>query len=150
MPFKQYPDNIATSVCISSEIYISDIDSGENTQLQDFGIQVFKYGLNTNVKMTVKAYTLADELIAESEFIDVDNIPTDTDYWYGWIYFKFNPRINLVDTEAVRFKFSLSGYTYSEASWVGLVYDWPITMGYNDNPDQIPDSPYAIDLLGKK
>ena len=148
MPFKQYPDDIATTIYVDSEIHLSDIDSNENTQLQYFGIQLFKYGLNANVDLFIKAYDLADNLIATSQKIDAEQFPTATDYFYGWVYFKFEPRLNMTDGTGIRFKLSLVDYTFSEASWIGAIYDWPITMGYHTNPQQLDTCPYAIDLIG--
>ena len=150
MGFKQYPDNIATTIYVDEEVHISDISLDENNQLSSFGIQLYKYGLNTDVKIYIRAYTLAEELIAESLPIRVADIPSDTPYFYGWFYFNFMPRLNMEAAEDVRFKLYLSDYTFSEASWIGAVYDWPVTMGYNDAPDQIQACPFALDLIGAK
>jgi len=148
MGFSQYPDDIVTSIYQGDEIQLTDADTVINSQVSYFGLQIFKYGLNTDVLMNIKAYTTADVLIATSETIRVNDIPTETDYFYGWIYFKFSPRLTTSGGTAVRYKLSLSGYTFSESSWIGAVYDWPTQMGYKSSPDQIQDSPFSIDILG--
>jgi hypothetical protein len=149
MGFVQYPDNIATSIYVDDEIQLSDIDSVINTQLRYFGLQIFKYGLNTNVNMYIKAYKVSDDsLIGTSDMIKVSEIPTETDYFYGWIYFRFAKRLSMTGATAVRFKLFLENYTFSEDSWIGAVYDWPTQMGYNSSSDQIQDAPFSIDLIG--
>ena len=147
MAFKQYPDNIATSIYLDDEMQLSDITYTSKTQLRYLGLQIFKYGLNSNVKLYIKAYTTSDVLITTSEAIKIDQFPNETDYFYGWVYFKFDKRVNLSST-AVRFKLYLENYTFSEASWIGAVYDWPTKMGYNDYTDQINESPFTLDLIG--
>ena len=149
MTFGAYPDDIAVTIYVDTEIQISDIQADDNQQLRYFGVQVFKYGLNTGVDLFVKAYTTADVLIGTSEIIRVSEIPDDTDYFYGWLYFRFEKRINLPSASEVRFKLFANSYTFSESSWIGLVYDWPTEMGYNDYSDQIQGSPFAIDLIGE-
>ena len=148
MSFGAWPDNIATTIYVDSEIQLSDITADENQQLAYFGLQIFKYGLNTGVNLYVKAYTTGDVFLTQSEPIRVKNIPTETDYFYGWLYFKFTKRVNLPSSGPVRFKLFAENYTFSESSWIGAVYDWPTTMGYNDFTDQIQESPFAIDLIG--
>jgi hypothetical protein len=148
MAFSQYPDNIVTSIYVDEEIQLSDITYSDKTQVEYLGLQIFKYGLNTGVTMTIKAYDTSDVLIDTSEIVRVSEIPTETDYFYGWVYFRFAKRVNLPNSPAKRFKLALSGYTFSESSWIGAVYDWPITMGYNSSPDQITDSPFALDIIG--
>jgi len=148
MAFAQYPDNIVTTIYVNEEIHLSDISYTTKTQVEYLGVQLFKYGLNTSVTMTVKVYDTSDVLIDTSEIIPVSDIPTDTNYWYGWVYFKFTKRINLPNSPAKRFKLSLSGYTFSESSWLGVVYDWPTTMGYDASPDQINDALIALDVIG--
>jgi hypothetical protein len=147
MAFEQYPDNIATTIYVDEEIQLSDIIYTEKTQLQYLGLQLFKYGFNTGVNLYINAYTTSDVLIATSERIKIDQFPSETDYFYGWVYFKFDKRVNL-SGNAVRFKLFLENYTFSEASWIGAVYDWPTTMGYNDYSDQITSSPFALDVIG--
>jgi hypothetical protein len=150
MGFGAYPDDIVTTIYVDEEIQLSDITTTDVEQLRYFGIQCFKYGANANVNMKIKAYNSSDELIGESEKLFVSNIPDSTDYFYGWLYFRFEKRINLSNGSYVRFKIELENYSFSEASWFGVVYDWPTTMGYNPSPDQIQDAPYAIDLIGDR
>lgn len=147
MAFDQYPDNIATTIYIDEEIHLSDITYSANTQVEYIGLQIFKYGLNTDVSMSIKVYDTSDVLIDTSEAILVSQLPNETNYFYGWVYFKFTKRINLPSSPAKRFKLSLSGYTFSEASWIGAVYDWPTTMGYTAT-DQLMDTPFALDIIG--
>ncbi len=146
--FSQWPDNIVTTIYVDEEIHLSDITYSSNTQIQYLGVQLFKYGLNTGVDLYCKAYDTNDVLIQTSEAIKIESIPTDTNYFYGWVYFKFDPRVNLASSPATRFKLHFANYTFSESSWIGAVYDWPITMGYDSSPDQIQDSPFALDIIG--
>jgi hypothetical protein len=148
MAFSQYPDNIVTSIYVDEEIQLSDITYSTKTQVEYLGVQIFKYGLNTGVNMTVKVYDTSDVLIDTSEIVPVSDIPTATNYFYGWVYFKFTKRINLPNSPAKRFKLALTGYTFSESSWIGAVYDWPVTMGYDSSPDQINDALFALDIIG--
>ena len=147
MAFDLYPDNIATSIYVDKEIQLSDITSDVNTQARYLGVQLFKYGPNTGVNMYVKAYDVSDTLLATSETLRVKQIPSDTDYFYGWFYFKFEPRVTMDTVNPVRFKLLLENYTFSESSWIGAIYDWPTTMGYG-NSTQIQGSPFALDLIG--
>lgn len=148
MGFSQYPDNIVTTIYVDEEIQLSDITYSTKTQVEYLGLQIFKYGLNTGVGMSIKVYDTNDVLIDTSETIQVSQIPNDTNYFYGWVYFKFTKRINLPNSPAKRFKLALSGYTFSESSWIGAVYDWPVTMGYDASPDQINDALFALDIIG--
>lgn len=147
MSFSQYPDNIATSIYVNEEIHLSDITSDINTQARYLGVQLFKYGLNTGVDMYIKAYDVGDVLITTSERIKVEQVPQDTNYFYGWFYFKFEPRLTMDTINPIRFKLYLDNYTFSEASWIGAVYDWPTEMGYGTN-SQVQLCPYALDLIG--
>jgi hypothetical protein len=144
--FEQYPDDIAVHIYESSEIQLTDARADVSTQLKYFGLQVFKHGVNSGVHLYVKAYTTSDVLIATSKIVKASDIPGT--YFYGWVYFEFDQRINFPSTSDVRFKLFVDNYTFSESDWVGAVYDWPITMGYNGTPDQIQDAPFAIDIIG--
>lgn len=142
-----YPDDIAVSIYVDTEIQLSDITSDVKTQGEYLGIQLFKYGANTGVNMYIKAYNTSDTLLATSELLRTSSIPTTTDYFYGWFYFKFDPRLSMGTVNAVRFKLFLDNYTFSESSWIGAVYDWPTEMGYNSD-SQIQSCSFALDLLG--
>jgi len=148
--FDQWPDEINATILKGSTAFITEAMPQENNQLKEFGIQLFKYGSVPDVTMLVKAYTTGDVLIASSELIRTNDIPGDTDYFYGWFQFEFEPRINLPSASGVKFYLELSGYTFSEAGWVAMISDWPITMGYNNSPDQIQDAPIALDFIGAR
>jgi len=148
--FDQWPDEINATILKGSSAYITDGTPLENNQLQEFSMQLFKFGSVPNVSMVVKAYTTSDVLLATSEAISTNDIPSDTDYFYGWFMFKFEPRINLTSASGLRFRLELSGYTFSESGWIAMISDWPVTMGYNASPDQIQDAPIALDFLGAR
>lgn len=149
MGFKQYPDDIAVQVLTGgNEMFITSATADELYQLSHMRIQLFKYGaVDPNVIMSVSAYDDTD-LIGTSSTIKVEEIPTETDYFYGWFKFTFDPRINLRYTPNTIFKMNFAGYSYSDSAWLGAVLDWPVTMGYNDSPDQIQDAPFALELVG--
>lgn len=148
--FEQWPDEINATILKGSSAFITDATPQENNQLKNYGIQLFKFGSVADVNMRVKAYTTGDVLIATSELISTNDIPSDTDYFYGWFYFNFEPRINLPASTAKRFRLELEGYSFSESGWIAMISDWPVTMGYDTSPDQIQDSPIALDFIGAR
>lgn len=148
MAFNQWPDDIVASVMLDGNSFISDINPTiQDTQLSRFGMQLFRHGSLSDVKMSVKAFTTGDVEIAQSEKIDISKLDTDQDF-YGWVFFEFKPRINMPVATPKRFRFILDNYTFSESGWIAMIHDWPVTMGYNSTPGQIQDAPIAIDLIG--
>lgn len=147
MTFAQYPDDIAVEIMQTSTMDLGEITPTVATQLQVYGLQVFSYGTKTNESLVVKAYQSA-VLVATSEVVALSDLPTTTDYFYGWLRFTYAKRFNFISAAATRFEIVISNYTFSESNWFAAVYDWPTQMGYKSSPSQINDSPFAIDLYG--
>ena len=153
MSFRQYPDNIVAIICDGPPTVI-DLGAptpDANQQLEVIGMQLFKYGAHAaGVRLRANAYVGA-ELIGSSDWQTVSEIELkyqETNYFYGWIRLTFNPRINFNAAAPTRFALELDNYVYSASAWIGVVLDWPITMGYNDNPDQINEAPVALEFYG--
>jgi hypothetical protein len=152
MAFQQYPNNIVAVICNGPPTVI-DLGAptpDDNQQLEVIGVQVFKYGLITGVRMRINAY-FSSALFGSSEWVNVSAIQTKygaTDYFYGWVRWTFNPRVNFRESGPTRFELELENYTYSNDAWIGVVLDWPITMAYNDTPGDIQDAPVALEFYG--
>ena len=153
MAFAQYPEPIVVIICNGPQ-HVIDLGTAKptvsNTQLSVFGCQIFKYGVQPSVQLRVNAY-YDGELQASSNWFRVSQIENDpelntTGYFYGWIRFTFEPRINFRTALSTRFELELMNYSFSEAQWIGAVLDWPITMGYNTTPGDIEDTPIAMEL----
>lgn len=142
-----YPDTIAVSIATdSAEVPISAITPDVAGLGAYLGCQIFKFGQNTGVTMAMKAYDNSLTLVSTSEIVDISALPTATDYFYGWVYFEFSPRIPMSTSTATTFTLLLNNYNFSATDWLGVVRDWPTTMGYGTN-SQIFQSPYALDLI---
>lgn len=152
--FRQYPDNIAVIICNGTP-HVIDLGAPtplDNEQLEMIGVQVFKIGLQPTVKLRVNAYVDGD-LIQSTNWIDmsvIEGLYPETDNFYGWLRFEFSPRLNFRSDGPTRFELELNNYSFSETGWIAAVYDWPVQMGYNADPDQIQDAPVALELLGAR
>lgn len=153
MAFRQYPDNLAVVICTGGDnkIDLGSVDPDEDQQLQVFGLQIFKRGLQPLVRMRINAY-VSDILEATSEDVVVGTIENeypDTDNFYGWTRFTFSPRLNLNSGVDTRFELELESYVYTpETVFIAGVLDWPVQMAYNNNPGRASSAPMAIELYG--
>lgn len=153
MAFRQYPDNLAVVICTGGDnvIDLGPVDPDEDQQLQVFGLQIFKRGLQPLVRMRVNAY-VDGILEATSEDVVVGTIEDeypDSDNFYGWVRFTFSPRFNLNAGADNRFELELENYVYTnETLFIGGVLDWPVQMAYNSNPGRASSAPMAIELYG--
>lgn len=149
MNFSQYPDTLAVDIATSDEIHITDLTPNTDNQAEYLGVQLFKYGaVDTSINMYVKAYTTGDVLIATSSPISVSDIPSDTNYFYGWFNFNFTPRMTMDASTPIRFNLYLPSYTFSESAWIGAIHDWPTKMGLSTST-QVDESPISIYLSGR-
>lgn len=152
MAFQQYPDSLAVVICTGGDnlIDLGTVDPDEDQQLQVFGLQIFKRGLQPLVRMRVNAYVGAT-LEATSEDVVVGTIEDEysvTDNFYGWVRFTFGPRLNLNAGTETRFQLELENYAYSENLFIAGVLDWPVQMAYNSNPGRASSASMAIELYG--
>jgi len=154
MAFQQYPDSIAVIISTGSPftIDLGPVTPSDDQQLQIYRLQIFKRGIQPNVRMRVNAY-VADVLQGVSEDVLVSNIESaysETDNFYGWIGFTFNLRFNLNSAAPTRFQLELENYVYAPdgSLFIGVVMDWPVTMGYNSSPGSVSTSPVALELYG--
>lgn len=153
MAFSQYPDSIAVIVSSGSPytIDLGGVTPDAPQQLSIYRVQIFKRGVQPTVRMRVNAY-VADVLQGESQWINVSAIESAysaTDNFYGWIGFEFSPRFNLNDSAETRFELELENYAYTEDTvFIGVVLDWPVTMGFNATPGQANAAPVALELYG--
>lgn len=153
MAFSQYPDNIAVDICTGGDnvIDLGKVEPDVDQQLEIFGVQIFKRGIQPLVRMRVNAY-VAGTLEATSEDVVVGTIEDEysvTDNFYGWIRFTFSPRLNLNSGTETRFELELENYAYTaETVFIAGVRDWPVQMAYNDNPAGASAAPMAIELYG--
>lgn len=153
--FSQWPDQLSVDICDGQPNTIdlgSVTATSETQQLEKIGVQIFKRGLQPGVSMVVKAYR-STTLIATSASVNVSDIEAaydETDNFYGWVRFSFEPRVNLVTSTATRFELELSNYSFDETStWIAAVKDWPVTMGYASSPGQINGAIMALELWGR-
>lgn len=153
--FREYPDTIVASICDGSPFIIglgTVTPTTATRQLTQLGVQLFKCGLQPTVTMRINAYRSVSTLVGQSQIFNVSDIETAypaTNQFYGWVRFTFSPRLNLPINVATRFELELFNYSYNETtSWIGAIYDWPVTMGYNTSPGQVTSSPMAIELYG--
>lgn len=152
MAFQQYPDSIAVIISTGAPytIDLGGVTPDENQQLSIYRVQLFKRGLQPTVRMRVNAY-VSDVLQGESQEVLVSAIEKEydaTDNFYGWVGFTFSPRFNLNASGPTRFELELVNYSYSETQFMGVVLDWPVTMGFNSNPGAASDAPVALELYG--
>lgn len=152
MAFQQYPDSIAVIRSTGSPytIDLGTVDPDDNQQLQVYRVQIFKRGLQPNVRMRVNAY-ISDVLQGVSQDVVCSQIEADysaTDNFYGWIGFTFSPRFNLNTATPTRFELELENYSFSETVFIAVVLDWPVTMGFNASPGSVNSSPVALELYG--
>jgi hypothetical protein len=49
-------------------------------------------------------------------------------------------------SQGTRFELELFDYTFAETAWIGVILDWPVTMGYNSSPGAITAAPVAMEL----
>jgi hypothetical protein len=152
MAFQQYPDSIAVIISDGAPytIDLGGVTPDDNQQLAVYRVQLFKRGLQPTVRMRVNAY-VADVLQGESQEVLVSTIEGEydaTDNFYGWVSFTFSPRFNLNAAAPTRFELELTNYTYSENQFMGVVLDWPVTMGFNTNPGAASSAPVALELYG--
>lgn len=153
MAFVQYPDSIASIISSGAPftIDLGGVTPDEDQQLSIYRVQIFKRGLQPTVRMKVNAY-IADVLQGESAWVNVSDIESAypvTDNFYGWIGFTFSPRFNLNSAVETRFELELDNYTYTEDTlFIGVVLDWPVTMGFNATPGAATDAPVALELYG--
>lgn len=153
MAFNQYPDNIAVEICTGGPftIDLGEMSPDEDQQLEVFGLQIFKRGLQPTVSMRINAYVDGD-IVATSEDVMVGTIEDQypaTDNFYGWVRFTFSPRFNFNASNPTHFELELDNYAYTEAAvWIGAVYDWPVQMAYNSSPGSVNDAPIAVELYG--
>jgi len=154
MAFRQWPDSIAAVICDGApyEIDLGTAQPTEIQQLEVFGLQIFKQGLQPLVRLRVHAYNVSNVLIGTSEDIvvglQIEDAYPETDNFYGWVRFTFDPRINLPSGATTRFKLELVNYTYTDAIWMAAIKDWPVAMGYNTTPGSASSAPFAIELYG--
>ena len=152
MAFRQYPDSIAVIISDGAPytIDLGTVTPDENQQLSVFRVQLFKRGLQPTVRMRVNAY-VSDVLQGESQEVLVSAIENEysaTDNFYGWIAFTFSPRFNLNAAAPTRFELELINYTFSPSQFIGVVLDWPVTMGFNASPGAASSAPVALELYG--
>lgn len=152
MAFRQYPDSIAAIISDGAPytIDLGTVTPDENQQLSVYRVQLFKRGLQPTVRMRVNAY-VSDVLQGESQEVLVSAIEREydsTDNFYGWIAFTFSPRFNLNASGPTRFELELTNYTYSPTQFIGVVLDWPVTMGFNASPGAASSAPVALELYG--
>ncbi len=152
MAFQQYPDSIAVVISDGSP-YVIDLGTVQpdvNQQLEVFGVQLFKSGVQPTVTMVVNAYDGATLLAttASVRVADIESAYPATDHFYGWVRFTFTPRMNLLAADTTRFELELTNYTYSDSIFIGAVLDWPITMAYNSTVTTVNAAPMAIELYG--
>lgn len=152
MSFQQYPDSIAVIISNGAPytIDLGGVTPDINEQLSVYRVQLFKRGLQPTVRMRVNAY-VADVLQGESQEVLVSTIENEydaTDNFYGWVNFTFSPRFNLNAAAPTRFELELTNYTYSETQFMGVVLDWPVTMGFNASPGAASSAPVALELYG--
>jgi len=154
MAFQQYPDSIAVNVILADAPHVGSIgpiEPDENQQLQIMRVMIFKRGLQPTVRMRVKAY-VSDVLVATSEDVlvsDIEDLYSTTDNFIGWVCFSFTPRFNLNAGSTTMFHVELTNYTYvAGTTYIGLVRDWPVTMGFNSDPGSVNTAPIAIELYG--
>lgn len=153
MAFRQYPDSIGVIISSGSPytIDLGGVTPDDDQQLSIYRLQIFKRGMQPNAQMRVNAY-VSDVLLGQSQWINVSAIESlypDTDNFYGWVGFEFSPRYNLNSAAETRFELELDNYAYTEdAIFIGVVLDWPVTMGFNATPGQANASPVALELYG--
>ena len=153
MAFQQYPDTLGVVICTGGDnvIDLGPVDPDSDQQLEIFGLQIFKRGLQPLVRMRINAY-VSGTLEATSEDVVVGTIENeypDTDNFYGWVRFTFSPRFNLNAGADNRFELELENYAYTaETVFIGGVLDWPVQMGYNSSPGAASSAPMAIELYG--
>lgn len=153
MAFQQYPDSIGVIISSGSPytIDLGTVQPDDNQQLSVYRVQLFKRGLQPTVSMKVNAY-VADVLQGESQSVSVHTIEQqypDTDNFYGWVGFTFSPRFNMNAAAPTRFELELTNYAYTEdLVYVGVVLDWPVTMGFNSSPGAASSAPVALELYG--
>lgn len=152
MAFRQYPDSIAAIISDGAPytIDLGTVTPDENQQLSVYRVQLFKRGLQPTVRMRVNAY-VSDVLQGESHEVLVSAIEREydaTDNFYGWIAFTFSPRFNLNASAPTRFELELINYSYSPTQFMGVVLDWPVTMGFNASPGAASSAPVALELYG--
>lgn len=154
MAFSQYPDSIAVVISTGSPytIDLGTVTPDDDEQLEIYRMQIFKRGIQPNVRMRVNAY-VSDVLQGVSEDVLVSNIEaaySATDNFYGWIVFDFSPRFNLNSGTATRFELELENYVYAadDSLFIAVVLDWPVTMGFNSDPGSVNSSPVALELYG--
>jgi len=152
MAFRQYPDSIAVIISDGAPytIDLGTVTPDENQQLAVYRVQLFKRGLQPHVRMRVNAY-VADVLQGESQEVLVSAIEQEydaTNNFYGWIAFTFSPRFNLNASGPTRFELELTNYNYLKNRFIGVVLDWPVTMGFNSSPGAASSAPVALELYG--
>jgi hypothetical protein len=154
MAFQQYPESIAAILSTGSPytIDLGTVDPDTDQQLQVYRVQIFKRGVQPNVRMRVNAY-VSDVLQGVSEDVVCSQIETAypaTDNFYGWIAFTFSPRFNLNSATPTRFELELENYVYAadDSLFIAVVLDWPVTMGFNATPGSVNSSPVALELYG--
>jgi len=159
MAFQQYPDNIAVVIQTGPDtpggdqiISLGPIETSSNQQLEVYRIQIFKRGLQPTVQMFLRAWQGTD-FLGQSQIVRVSSIEDlyhETENFYGWVCFNFDPRINVPAGVETRFDIVLLNYNYApdDSVFIAGVLDWPITMGYNANPGNVTDAPFAIELYG--
>lgn len=153
MSFRQYPDSIAAIISNGAPytIDLGTVTPDENQQLSVYRVQLFKRGLQPTVRMRVNAY-VSDVLQGESQEVLVSAIEQEydgTDNFYGWVAFTFLPRFNLNASAPTRFELELTNYAYTEDTlYIGVVLDWPVTMGFNASPGAASSAPVALELYG--
>jgi hypothetical protein len=154
MAFRQYPDSIAAVLSTGSPytIDLGEATPDENQQLEFFGVQIFKRGLQPLVRMRINAY-VSDVLQGVSQDVtchDIERLYSATDNFYGWVRFEFSPRFNFNSSAPTRFELELENYTYAadDSLFVAAILDWPVTMAYNASPGSVNAAPMAIELYG--
>lgn len=153
MAFQQYPDSIAVIISNGSPytIDLGSVTPDQDQQLSIYRLQLFKRGLQPTVRMKLNAY-IADVLQGESQDVlvsDIESLYDSTENFYGWIGFTFSPRFNLNASAPTRFELELTNYAYTEnVTYIGVVLDWPVTMGFNASPGSASSAPIALELYG--
>lgn len=154
MAFRQYPDSIAAVLSTGSP-YTIDLGTATpdvNQQLEFYGLQIFKRGLQPTVRMRINAY-VSDVLQGVSQDVTCHAIELAypaTDNFYGWVRFEFSPRFNFNSALPTRFELELENYTYAadDSLFIAAILDWPVTMAYNATPGSVNSAPMAIELYG--